>query len=76
MNVLSTTMIMPFSCASFASAVRSDTSRFGFVGVSTKSIFVFGRMAAFTASRSDVCTRSNDRPWRSRIRLKSRYVPP
>ena len=48
----------------------------GFVGVSRKTIFVFGRIAARTASTRDVSTYVNCSPNFSSTRLKSRYEPP
>ncbi len=56
MKVLSTTSRAPFERASSASARRSEMIIEGFVGVSTKSIFVSDRKALATQLRSPVFT--------------------
>ncbi len=53
---MSTTMRAPISRAIAEIAAMSATFIIGFVGVSTKIIFVFGRMAARTSSSSDIST--------------------
>ncbi len=55
-NVLSTTVSAFTLFAISDTAWMSATFIIGFVGVSMKNIFVFGRIAAFTSSRSDMST--------------------
>jgi len=55
-KVLSTASRAPCRCAIAATAAMSVIRITGFVGVSTNSSFVVGRMAASTSSGCDVST--------------------
>src|ERR1700733_724586 len=75
-NVLSTTTSWPGADFIAATAAMSMMRSIGLVGVSIQNIFVFGRIAARTASRSVMSTNVELRSKRSRTRVNSRYVPP
>ena len=64
-NVLSVTSRTPSACAMSPRARRSARNIIGLVGVSQKSIFVFGRIAASTFSMSRMSTNENVSPNRS-----------
>mgnify|MGYP001036831822 CR=1 FL=1 len=69
-KVLSTTSRAPCPWAIAAAAAMSVRETVGLAGVSTKTIVVLGRMAARSASRSEVSTKLDSSP----KRLKSRSI--
>ncbi len=76
-NVLSTTIFAPASCAMSDSASMSPMLRSGFVGVSTHTSLVLGRMAARTASTSETAAGVYSMPphWVKTLSIR-RNVPP
>jgi len=62
-NVLSTTVTIPRSRASATTAARSVSLSSGFVGVSSQTRRVSGRIAAATFATSLVSTKVNSRPY-------------
>jgi hypothetical protein len=73
---LSTHSRAPPSCAISATAGISHSFIIGFVGVSTWTSFVLGRIAAATASLSLASTYVKSMPSRLRTWLNIRVVPP
>ncbi len=75
-NVLSTTSFAPAACAPSEIAAMSPTLSSGFVGVSTHTSLVFGRIAARTASTSDTAAGVYSIPHCVKTLSISRNVPP
>src|SRR5262249_1286802 len=75
-RVESTTSSAPPLCAISASLRRSGTAVVGLAIVSAYTIGVAGRIAARTASRSEISTKSVSTPNRASMLRSRLYVPP